>query len=435
MKSRILQNRRMVVFAGLVAVLTVSFVFDNFFGRVQAAWCFETPAMVRCFDDSQEDECRRQAGRACEQVSQPSTYGFLSDTDGFCRTDTLRDGNLQCYRDLKACEGGVMGFLTHDCQRLSPEGGLSSTFVSSSDSSFTADDRLPPPSFEYRPLERDLISQENAYLPNYLRFIFNLGIGIVGMSALVMLSIGGFTYITSAGNNANAETAKRIIRDALVGVIMAFFAWLLLYVINPDLVDIDANLAGLDARRMPPPTAGVTASGGSPRGGAAYQEMHESRVRGLLEAAGVQIWSSQRPPAGSGLTYVPCESPTQRGCTSVADLPDDSIRAITGLKEACGPSCRVIVTGGSEEGSHATHGPGKNIFDLEDTPELLNYIRSVSPPPNIGSFGGTENAEFYYPTEGPLAGARVVREDSHLHVILPDNRGGNQQPDAPSTVR
>jgi hypothetical protein len=62
-----------------------------------------------------------------------------------------------------------------------------------------------------------------------------------------MLTIGGFMYIFSAGNAASATTAKNIIRDALVGLLVVMFAWLLLFVINPDLVQIDRNLAFLQS--------------------------------------------------------------------------------------------------------------------------------------------------------------------------------------------
>jgi hypothetical protein len=83
-----------------------------------------------------------------------------------------------------------------------------------------------------------------------------------------MLVFGGYTYITSAGNNSSMETAKRIITDAIVGIIMALTAYLLLYVINPDLVKMKklAPVAGVAAPAVPgvppvvPPTAAVACS-------------------------------------------------------------------------------------------------------------------------------------------------------------------------------
>ncbi len=82
-----------------------------------------------------------------------------------------------------------------------------------------------------------------SYLQSLYRFTF-FGIGI---AALFMLTVGGFMYVTSAGNTSRVETAKTIITDSFLGILIALFAWLFLYVINPDLVQrmpVAAPLSG-----------------------------------------------------------------------------------------------------------------------------------------------------------------------------------------------
>jgi len=69
----------------------------------------------------------------------------------------------------------------------------------------------------------------------YLSYIYKFGLWAVGIAALLMVSIGGFMYISSAGNNASMEKAKGVITDAVVGLVMALTAWLVLNTINPDL--------------------------------------------------------------------------------------------------------------------------------------------------------------------------------------------------------
>lgn len=69
--------------------------------------------------------------------------------------------------------------------------------------------------------------------------IYKFLIWTVGIAALLMLTIGGFMYMTSAGNQAAAGTAKKIIRDALLGLVIVLFTWVLLNLINPDLVKIN----------------------------------------------------------------------------------------------------------------------------------------------------------------------------------------------------
>jgi len=46
----------------------------------------------------------------------------------------------------------------------------------------------------------------------------------IGIAAVIMLMIGGFKYITSAGNANNINSAKRTVMFAIIGVLTALFA-------------------------------------------------------------------------------------------------------------------------------------------------------------------------------------------------------------------
>ena len=50
--------------------------------------------------------------------------------------------------------------------------------------------------------------------------LINYVLAIVGVIALAYLVYGGFTYITSAGNEDKVEAAKEIIINAVVGVVV-----------------------------------------------------------------------------------------------------------------------------------------------------------------------------------------------------------------------
>lgn len=78
-------------------------------------------------------------------------------------------------------------------------------------------------------------------LPGYVKAIYGVALIIVVLSAVLMLSIGGFMYLTSAGNTSAMGTAKGVIFDALIGLAIALTAWLILNVINPDLVTVTLN--------------------------------------------------------------------------------------------------------------------------------------------------------------------------------------------------
>ena len=76
-------------------------------------------------------------------------------------------------------------------------------------------------------------------LPKLILAIYKFGIWTVGIAGLFMLTIGGFMYMASAGNNATVTSAKGIIADSLLGIVAALGAYLIMYVINPDLTNIN----------------------------------------------------------------------------------------------------------------------------------------------------------------------------------------------------
>jgi hypothetical protein len=101
----------------------------------------------------------------------------------------------------------------------------------------------------YTPMEKiPGLTTNSGNFVTYVLAIYKFGIWTIGIAALLMIMIGGFMYIASAGNNASMEKAKGIIYDSVIGILMALTAWLLLYVINPELVKIkEVSLSGTAA--------------------------------------------------------------------------------------------------------------------------------------------------------------------------------------------
>lgn len=97
----------------------------------------------------------------------------------------------------------------------------------------------------------------------YVSAIYNFLIWTAGIASLFMISLGAFMYITSAGNQAALSKAKTFIVDAVIGLILVFAAWLILYTINPNLV----GLAGIQGEtRELGSSAGSTYSSGDAYG-------------------------------------------------------------------------------------------------------------------------------------------------------------------------
>lgn len=74
-------------------------------------------------------------------------------------------------------------------------------------------------------------------LMTYIRSIYLFALGAVGVAALGALVIGGFIYMFSDLIDTKSE-AKKYIWGAIWGIILALAAYLILYTINPDLVNL-----------------------------------------------------------------------------------------------------------------------------------------------------------------------------------------------------
>lgn len=78
--------------------------------------------------------------------------------------------------------------------------------------------------------------------PTFLRQLYNFGIGSAAILAMITIGAGAFIYIvTSAGNASKMATGKDMIMSALYGLIIAMIAYLILFLVNPDLVNSTIN--------------------------------------------------------------------------------------------------------------------------------------------------------------------------------------------------
>jgi hypothetical protein len=51
-------------------------------------------------------------------------------------------------------------------------------------------------------------------------FAFNLGMALAGTVTIVFLMVGGFFYVTSAGNEEQAEKGRKILINAVIGLVV-----------------------------------------------------------------------------------------------------------------------------------------------------------------------------------------------------------------------
>lgn len=55
--------------------------------------------------------------------------------------------------------------------------------------------------------------------------ILQLVLGLLSLIAVVMIIIGGFTWLTAGGNEEKVDKAKKIISAAVIGLIIVLLAW------------------------------------------------------------------------------------------------------------------------------------------------------------------------------------------------------------------
>lgn len=78
--------------------------------------------------------------------------------------------------------------------------------------------------------------------PTMIESLYKFSIWVVGICALFMITIGGFTYMTAAGNTSTAGTGKKMITDAIIGLILVLTAALLFSVINPNITKVKLQI-------------------------------------------------------------------------------------------------------------------------------------------------------------------------------------------------
>lgn len=68
-------------------------------------------------------------------------------------------------------------------------------------------------------------SPKFADLPTALDTVFDLVFSIAGAIFVILLIVGGIQYLTAAGNEENTTKARRLLVDAIVGLIIVLAAF------------------------------------------------------------------------------------------------------------------------------------------------------------------------------------------------------------------
>jgi len=84
-------------------------------------------------------------------------------------------------------------------------------------------------------------------LGDYIAMIFNFAVMIVGVIAVLVIILGGYLYITAAGNATQIEKAKGMIFNAIIGLVLVLLSVMILKFIGGEpLVNFPENAVNID---------------------------------------------------------------------------------------------------------------------------------------------------------------------------------------------
>ncbi len=82
-------------------------------------------------------------------------------------------------------------------------------------------------------------------LGEYINIVFQIGLGIAGVLAILMIIYAGVKYMTTDAASAKSE-GKKLITNAFFGLGVILSAFIFLNTINPDLLNLEPELEGVD---------------------------------------------------------------------------------------------------------------------------------------------------------------------------------------------
>lgn len=82
------------------------------------------------------------------------------------------------------------------------------------------------------------LSQSTQSIGEYIKAIYNYGVGVVGILAAIIIMVAGVIWLTAAGNESKIGEAKEWIGAAFTGMALVLLSYMLFKTINPNLVNL-----------------------------------------------------------------------------------------------------------------------------------------------------------------------------------------------------
>ncbi len=95
---------------------------------------------------------------------------------------------------------------------------------------------------QYVPLVSDLpeIITSSSSFGDYLTGWFQLILGLVTVLAVIWITLGGIKYMSTDAYSGKSE-GKKMVQNAIIGLLLAGVSWLILFTINPAILNVNLN--------------------------------------------------------------------------------------------------------------------------------------------------------------------------------------------------
>lgn len=169
--------------------------------------------------------------------------------------------------------------------------------------------------------------------------LYNFALMIGGVLAFGAIVYGGVLYASSMGNPSKQSEGREWIQSALLGLLLLGGAYLVLYTINPALVNLNlpslqvVNIAGTGLLSMPG-SGGAVLPGGSPK-------LSQADAAAALAAVGITV--------------------NNPNTTSLDGMRTDTVLEAARLGNLC--KCTILITGGTEPDNHGVAADGVDHVD------------------------------------------------------------------------
>lgn len=275
---------------------------------------------------------------------------------------------------------------------------------------------------EYNLLEPEVVDDQEQY-SSFIPYAVNLVNTILVLAVLlsiIVFAYGGIRYMFSSVPGVKTEASEQL-KSAIGGLLIALSAWLILWTINPELVEFNLSLDQTGTPRTRAP--------GSPpintdRPGANYTERlegegqygpvpdNEFAVRDELKGEGFVINDDDV-----------CKEEDVRNCrTYVGDLTGDTKQGTIDLMDDCKANgsydCDMRISGAAEKGNshspNSAHYDGRAVdisYKETDRRYFEDLLSSDFNPPTPSSYG-----DVYTPKDPNSNIKKIIKEGDHYHI-------------------